>query len=77
MPATRRAARPLPAPRYFRDRDDLRRWLARHHASRAVLLVGFHRRATGSGRLTWPQAVQEALCFGRIDGVRHRVDATR
>jgi len=77
VPATRRAARPLPAPRYFRDRDDLRRWLARHHAARAVLLVGFHRRATGSGRLTWPQAVQEALCFGWIDGVRRRVDATR
>jgi uncharacterized protein YdeI (YjbR/CyaY-like superfamily) len=47
-----------------------RAWLAEHHATAAELLVGFHKRGTGRPSLTWPESVEEALCFGWIDGVR-------
>jgi uncharacterized protein YdeI (YjbR/CyaY-like superfamily) len=85
VPATRTAqARGKPpdkrataAEQYFASPEAWRRWLERHHASRAELWVGFHRRETGRPSLTWPQSVDEALCFGWIDGVRQRVDDTR
>lgn len=40
-------------------------------------MVGFHKVGSGLASLTWPQAVDEALCFGWIDGIRHRVDDAR
>jgi uncharacterized protein YdeI (YjbR/CyaY-like superfamily) len=52
-----------------------RRWLQRHHARTAELWVGFHKRTTGRPSITWPQSVDEALCFGWIDGIRKRIDA--
>jgi uncharacterized protein YdeI (YjbR/CyaY-like superfamily) len=64
-------------PRYFRTPADLRAWLARHHASATELLVGFHRRESGEPGITWPESVDEALCYGWIDGVRRRIDAVR
>ena len=39
--------------------------------------MGFHRRETGRPSMTWPESVDEALCYGWIDGVRKRVDLTR
>ena len=39
------------------------------------LLVGFHKKGTGRPSITWPEAVDEALCFGWIDGVRRSIDA--
>jgi uncharacterized protein YdeI (YjbR/CyaY-like superfamily) len=54
----------FPTPAAFRD------WLARHHADADVLWVGFHKKGTGKPSLTWPESVDEALCFGWIDGVR-------
>jgi len=65
------------AARYFRSPSELRAWFRRHHASARVLIVGFVKRRTGRSGLSWPQAVDEALCVGWIDGVRHRVDAER
>jgi uncharacterized protein YdeI (YjbR/CyaY-like superfamily) len=47
-----------------------RAWLAAHHATAAELLVGFHKRGSGQPSITWPESVEEALCFGWIDGVR-------
>ena len=41
------------------------------------LVVGFHKRATGKPSMTWPESVDEALCFGWIDGVRRSVDGER
>ncbi|MFL6595278.1 MAG: YdeI/OmpD-associated family protein [Chthoniobacterales bacterium] len=55
-------------PRAFRD------WLAKNHASASELWVGFHRKATGRPSMTWPESVDEALCVGRIDGIRKTVD---
>ena len=59
---------------FFATPEAFRRWLEEHHADRKELMVGFHKRATGRPSITWPQAVDEALCFGWIDGVRRRLD---
>ncbi|MGH8030720.1 MAG: YdeI/OmpD-associated family protein [Arenimonas sp.] len=61
-------------PTYFATPADFRRWLAKHAASAAELLVGFHKVASGEPSMTWPESVDEALCFGWIDGVRKRID---
>lgn len=65
------------APTYFASPAEFRRWLARNHATKQELLVGFHRRDSGRPSMTWPESVDEALCYGWIDGVRKRVDLTR
>jgi uncharacterized protein YdeI (YjbR/CyaY-like superfamily) len=60
----------LQEPTFFATPDELRAWLAEHHEARDELWVGFHKKATGRSSVTWPQAVDQALCFGWIDGVR-------
>ncbi len=60
---------------FFETPQAFRAWLERHHTEQRVLHVGFRKRHTGRVNLTWPQAVDEALCFGWIDGVHHRIDA--
>jgi uncharacterized protein YdeI (YjbR/CyaY-like superfamily) len=64
-------------PKFFASPAAFRTWLERHHAKAKVLWVGFHKRDTGVASITWPESVDEALCFGWIDGVRYRVDADR
>lgn len=61
-------------PTYFKTPADFRKWLTKNHAKATELLVGFYKRGTGRASLTWPESVEEALCFGWIDGVRKRVD---
>lgn len=61
-------------PTFFATPADFRAWLAKHHADRDELLVGFHRTTSGRPSITWQQSVDEALCFGWIDGVRKRID---
>ena len=63
-----------PKPRFFRTLADLRGWLERNHAKAAELWVGFHKKGSGRASITWPESVDEALCFGWIDGVRYRID---
>ena len=66
---------PLPdAPTFFRSATAFRAWLDRHAATASHLIVGFHKRDSGLPSMTWPEAVDEALCHGWIDGVRNRVD---
>ena len=57
-------------PRFFASGAAFRAWLERHHARATGLLVGFHRKAGGGGGLTYPEALDAALCFGWIDGQR-------
>jgi uncharacterized protein YdeI (YjbR/CyaY-like superfamily) len=64
-------------PRFFRTPAEFRRWLRRRHAASDALLVGFYKQGSGKPSLSWPESVEEALCFGWIDGVRRRLDATR
>lgn len=61
----------------FASPDELRAWLAEHHDHATELWIGFHRKASGRGGLTFPEAVDEALCFGWIDGIRKRLDDGR
>lgn len=61
-------------PVFFATPTQFRAWLKKHHASAVELLVGFHRVDSGIPSLTWPESVDEALCFGWIDGVRKRRD---
>jgi uncharacterized protein YdeI (YjbR/CyaY-like superfamily) len=64
-------------PIFFPTPEEFRNWLRRNHDSATELLVGYHKRGTGRPSLTWPQSVDEALCFGWIDGVRKRIDDER
>ena len=69
---------PIPEPtgvRFFRTQVAWRAWLERNHARTSTLWVGFWRVATGRPSITWPQSVDEALCFGWIDGLRRGLDA--
>ena len=61
-------------PTFFAEPDQFRAWLAKHHATAPELLVGFYKRDSGKPSITWPESVDQALCFGWIDGVRKRVD---
>lgn len=61
-------------PRFFATPDEWREWLERHHASAPELWVGFYKRGSGRPSITWPESVDQALCFGWIDGVRRRID---
>lgn len=61
-------------PVFFADRAAFRAWLDEHHASASELWMGLYRKGSGRPSITWPEAVDEALCFGWIDGVRQRID---
>ena len=62
---------------YFETPADFRAWLEQNHSKAEALLVGFYKKGTGQPSMTWPESVDEALCFGWIDGVRKGVDADR
>ena len=61
-------------PLYFESAAACRRWLEANHASAAEALFGFYRRDTGRGGITYSEALDQALCFGWIDGVRRKFD---
>lgn len=61
-------------PRYFRSADEFRSWLAENHAKYTELLVGFYKKDSRKPSITYPEALDQALCFGWIDGVRKSVD---
>ena len=61
-------------PTFFATPADFRAWLEKHHDEEKELLVGFYKRGSGRPSLTWPESVDEALCFGWIDGVRRGRD---
>jgi uncharacterized protein YdeI (YjbR/CyaY-like superfamily) len=57
-------------PTFFSTEADFRRWLQANHATAPELLVGFWKKGSGKPSIDWPQARDQALCFGWIDGVR-------
>lgn len=65
----------MSAPEFFPAPADFRRWLEEHHETASELLVGFYKVGSGRPSITWPESVDEALCFGWIDGVRRSIDA--
>jgi len=61
-------------PTFFKSQSDFRKWLEEHHATSKELLVGFYKKSSGRRSITWPESVDEALCFGWIDGIRRSLD---
>lgn len=59
---------------FFVTPEAFRAWLEANHETAPELWVGYHRKATGRPSLTWEQSVDQALCFGWIDGVRKGLD---
>lgn len=64
-------------PTFFASPSDFHAWLQKNHATRDELLVGFYKKGSGKPSITWQESVDEALCFGWIDGVRRSVDDER
>lgn len=64
-------------PKYFATPLAFRAWLETFHARKDELLVGFYKRDSGKASISWPESVDQALCFGWIDGVRKRIDEER
>lgn len=61
-------------PKFFPTTNDFRRWLEENHEKETELIVGFYRVGLGKASITWSEAVDQALCFGWIDGVRRKID---
>jgi uncharacterized protein YdeI (YjbR/CyaY-like superfamily) len=61
--------------KFFKTPSALRKWLEAHHASAKELWVGFYKKGSGKPSIDWPESVDEALCFGWIDGIRKSIDA--
>lgn len=65
---------PEPKPIFFRTPADFCAWLEEHHATTDHIWVGYYKKATTKPSVTWEETVEEALCFGWIDGIRKSID---
>ena len=63
-------------PKFFSTPEKFRQWLEKNHDGANELLVGFHKKDSGKKSITYAQALDQALCFGWIDGVRKSLDET-
>src|SRR4051812_5418703 len=61
---------------FFPYPSDFRAWLEEYHESEQEILVGYCKKGSGRQSITWPESVDEALCFGWIDGIRRSIDET-
>jgi len=61
-------------PKFFKTAADFRAWLADHHASETELWVGYFKKDSGRTSITYSESVDQAICFGWIDGVRVSID---
>lgn len=61
-------------PKFFATPSDFRKWLEKNHKKETELLVGFYKVGSGKPSMTWSQSVDQAICFGWIDGVRKSID---
>jgi uncharacterized protein YdeI (YjbR/CyaY-like superfamily) len=71
VPVTRPAAADV---RIFADAATFRAWLDRNHESTEALFIGFYKKGVAKSAMTYAQAVDEALCYGWIDGITYRID---
>lgn len=74
MPEQSRKQPPI-KPIFFATPKAFRQWLKVNHSSVRELWVGFHKKGTGKASITWPESVDQALCFGWIDGLRKSFNA--
>ena len=63
-------------PKFFSTPAEFREWLEQNHDKESELMIGFHRKASGKKSITYAEALDEALCFGWIDGVRKKLNET-
>lgn len=63
-------------PKFFSSPSDFRQWLEKNYHTASELLVGFHKKSSGKKSVTYAEALDEALCFGWIDGVRKSLNET-
>ncbi|MCE3277956.1 MAG: bacteriocin-protection protein [Bacteroidetes bacterium] len=61
-------------PVFFPKQSDFRKWLEKNHLKEKELIVGFYKVKSGKPSLTWSESVDQALCFGWIDGIRRSID---
>lgn len=61
-------------PLFFETENHFRNWLEKHHDTASALVVGFYTISSGRPSMTWSQSVDQALCFGWIDGVVRNID---
>jgi uncharacterized protein YdeI (YjbR/CyaY-like superfamily) len=67
----------LPNARFFADRRALREWFVQNHATASELWIGYYKKGVDARAVTYAEAVEEALCFGWIDGQIRSLDARR
>lgn len=60
---------------HFSSPEEFRKWLAKNHAAATELFVGFYKKSSGKKGATYSEALDEALCFGWIDGVRRSINS--
>ena len=65
----------MPRPRSFQSSEELRAWLAKEHAQAPGLLLRIYKKGSGVTSVTYAEALDQALCFGWIDGQKLPVDA--
>jgi uncharacterized protein YdeI (YjbR/CyaY-like superfamily) len=61
-------------PIFFKSSNEFRKWLEKNHQIKTELYVGYYKKESGKPTMTWSQSVDEALCFGWIDGIRRSID---
>lgn len=61
-------------PKFFPTQEDFRKWLEENHDEEIEIIVGYYNVKSGKGGMTWSESVDQALCFGWIDGVRRKLD---
>ena len=62
------------SPLFFPTQQDLRKWFEKNHNKKTELWVGYYKKDTGKPSITWQESVDEALCFGWIDGIRKSIN---
>lgn len=65
----------MATPLFFSTQEEFRKWLQAHHNSENELVVGFYKVHTDKPSMSWSQSVDQALCYGWIDGVKHSIDS--
>ena len=65
-------ARTQPTPVFFKTTAEFRAWLKKHHKTADEVIVGYYKKSSGKQTMTWQESVDEALCFGWIDGIRRK-----
>lgn len=64
-------------PIFFSNQQEFRKWLAKNHKKETELIVGYYKVNSGKPNMTWSQSVDQAICFGWIDGIRRSIDGER